>query len=169
MRTLTAIATLALLALCPGVVAAHGDSTVAVAGHPHADGPIDIKGGDFEANEVVTLELREQGQAPVLLGSVPVEPDGTFEVTLQVPADVRPGLYELVAIAGEESTSAEVTILEPPEGSSSDAGTTEEEDISNDRPKGETVGLAIVTAVLAAAGGAIILLGRRDSARRLPR
>ena len=168
MRTLAAIAVLAALALLPGVVAAHGDSTVAVAGHPHADGPIEIDGSDFEANEVVALELRKQGQAPVLLGSVPVEPDGTFAVTLHVPAEVRPGLYELVATAGDESTSAEATILETPGGAMPSSGDTVVEDISNDRPAGETAALSVVTAALAAAGGGIVLLGRRNRPRPLP-
>lgn len=167
MRTLAAVAVLAALALLPGVVAAHGDSAVAVAGHPHADGPIEIKGTDFEANEVVALELRKQGRVPVLLGSVPVEPDGTFEVTLHVPAEVRPGLYELVATAGDESTSAEATILETPGGAVPSSEGTLVEDISNDRPVGETAALLVVTAALAAAGGGIILLGHRNRPRPL--
>lgn len=167
MRTLAAIAALVALGLLPGVAAGHGDSTVAVAGHPHADGPIEIEGSDFEADEVVTLELRKQGQAPVLLGSVPVEPDGTFEVTLHVPADVRPGLYELVATAGDESTSAEATVLEPPDGAAPGAEQSPLEDIDNDRPGSETAGLAVVTALAAVGGAAIILLGRRRPARPL--
>lgn len=124
MRTLAAIAVLAALGLLPDVASAHGGSEVAVTGHPHADGAIEIEGSDFEANEVVTLELRKQGQAPVLLGSVPVEADGTFEVTLHVPAEVRPGPYELVADAGDERTSAEATILERPGGTAPGAGAT---------------------------------------------
>ena len=165
MRTLAAIAVLVAIGLLPGTVAAHGDSTVAVAGHPHADGPIEIEGSDFEANEVVTLQLRKQGQAPVLLGSVPVEPDGTFEVTLHVPAEVRPGLYELVANAGDESTSAEATILERPGGTVPGVGDNPTEDISNDRPVAETAALAVVTATVAAAGAGIILRGHRKRPR----
>lgn len=165
MRTRAAIVLFVALALFPGVVAAHGDSKVAVAGHPHTDGPIEIEGSDFEANEVVTLQLRKQGQAPVLLGSVPVEPDGTFEVTLHVSAEVRPGLYELVANAGDESTSAEATILERPGGTVPGVGDNPTEDISNDRPVAETAALAVVTATVAAAGAGIILLGHRKRPR----
>lgn len=168
MRTLAAIAVLTALGQIPGMAAAHGDSTVAVAGHPHADGPIEIEGSDFEADEVVTLELRKQGQAPVLMGSVPVEPDGTFEVTLYVPADVRPGLYELVGSTGEESTSAEATILAPPDGAVFGTESAPLDDVSNDRPGGETAGLALITALVAAAGVAIILLGRRPARPLLP-
>ncbi|MCK6564451.1 MAG: hypothetical protein L6Q80_06825 [Dehalococcoidia bacterium] len=167
MRTLAAIAVLAALGLLPDVASAHGGSEVAVTGHPHADGAIEIEGSDFEANEVVTLELRKQGQAPVLLSSVPVEADGTFEVTLHVPAEVRPGPYELVADAGDERTSAEATILERPGGTAPGAGDNPTEDISNDRPVAETAALAFITAVLAASGLAIVLLDRRRRARRL--
>lgn len=167
MRTLSVIAVLAILALLADVAAAHGDSEVAVAGQPHADGPIEIEGSDFEANEVVTVELRKQGQAPVLLGSVPVEADGTFEVTLHVPAEVRPGLHELVASTGDESASAEATILERPSGTVPGAGDNSTEDVGNERPVGETAALAVVTAVLAAGGLAIVLLDRRRAARPL--
>lgn len=167
MRTLAAIAVLAAIGLLPGTVAAHGDSAVAVAGHPHADGPIEIEGSDFEANKLVTLQLRKQGQAPALLASVPVEADGTFEVTLHVPAEVRPGLYELVADAGDERTSAEGSILERPGGTVPGAGDNPTEDISNDRPVAETAALAVITAVLAVGGLAIVLLDRRLTARHL--
>ena len=158
----------AALSLLPGFAAAHGGSEVAVTGHPHPDGPIDIEGKDFEANEIVKLELRKQGEPPLQLGSVPVGADGTFAVTRHVADTVRPGLYQLVATtAGEETTSAEATILGRPgerSGTVDGAGT---KDISNDRPTDETVGLAIVTAVLAVAGVAVILLGRHRAARPL--
>lgn len=170
MRTLPAailIATLALLA--PGPALAHGGAEVAVTRRPYAGGPIEIEGTDFEEGELVTLELRKEGQAPVLLGSVPVEAGGTFAVTFHVPTEVRPGLYELLATVEDESTSAEVTLLDPPGGSGNEGPDNEVQHISNDRPSAEAAGLGIVTALLAAGGAGIILAGRRRPVRPLQR
>ena len=138
-------------------------------GRPYAGGPIEIEGTDFEEGELVTLELRKEGQAPVLLGSVPVEAGGTFAVTFHVPTEVRPGLYELLATVEDESTSAEVTLLDPPGGSGNEGPESEVQHISNDRPSAEAAGLGIVTALLAAGGAGIILAGRRRPVRPLQR
>lgn len=167
MRILTIVVMVAALALVPQFAFAHGGSAVAVAGHPHSDGPIEIKGTDFDPGEVVQLELRKQGAASVPLGPAPAGADGAFDITFYVPATVEPGLYELVATVGNETFSAEATILSGPDENAPSAGTAADQDVNNDRPTGETVGLAIVTALLAAAGAAIVLLERRRAARPL--
>lgn len=157
---------IAALLLLPGAASAHGEPVVAVTGHPHPDGPISVSGDDFEANDLVRLELRRKGEEPIALGTVPVSEDGTFEITLHLSAEVRPGLYELVAIGGDETVSAEATILGPVGGAAQNA-TAAVDDVTNNRPAGETVGLAIATALIALAGGAIVLFGRRERTRRL--
>jgi hypothetical protein len=167
MRTLRVVVIVAALALVPQFAAAHGQSEVAVTGHPHSDGPIEIKGTDFGPGEVVQLELRKQGEPSVTLGAAPVGADGSFAITLHVPSSVQPGLYELVAVTGNETTSAEATILALPGTDAASGGTATNEEVSNDRPTGETVGLAIVTALLALLGGAIVLIERRQAARPL--
>jgi hypothetical protein len=168
MRTLTVMVIVAAFALVPQFAAAHGGSEVAIMGHPHPDGPIEIEGTDFEPGEVVQLELRKQGEPSVPLGPVPVGADGAFTITLHVPGTVQPGLYELVAIAGDETTSAEATVLAVPGENAARGGTAADEEVSNDRPAAETVGLAIMTAVLALVGAAIVLIERRQAARPLP-
>ena len=155
----------AALAFVPQLAAAHGGSEIAITGHPHPDGPIEIKGTDFEPGEVVKLELRKQGHASEPLGPAPVGADGTFAITLHIPSSVAPGLYELVATTGDETTSAEATILSAAGKNAAGGGLTAEEDVNNDRPTGESVGLAVVTAVLGLAGAAIVLLERRLPAR----
>ncbi|MBA4180564.1 MAG: hypothetical protein C0506_08260 [Anaerolinea sp.] len=165
MKALMAVLIVAALALLPQFVAAHGGSEVAITGHPHPDGPIEIKGTDFEPGEVAQLELRKQGEQTLVLGQATAGPDGTFAITLHLPSTVRPGLYTLVAASGEETTSAEATILGVLGQSIAGGATTADETVSNDRPTGETVGLAIVTAVLGALGVAVILNERRQSAR----
>lgn len=70
---------------------------------------------EFTPNDVVRIELRKEGVSPVELSRVPTDEDGVFSATLHVPATVRPGLYQIAA-EGEESATADVTVLEPAEG-----------------------------------------------------
>lgn len=168
MRMLMVVATLAALALVPQFAAAHEGAEVGIVGHTHPDGPIEIEGTDFEPGEVVQLELRKQGAPNVPLGRAPVGADGTFAITLHVPSDVEPGLFQVVAIAGNDTISADATILAVADEDAAGGGTAAGEDVSNERPAGETVGLAIATAVLALLGAVIILLDRRRAPKPLP-
>lgn len=157
MRWLLIIA--ALLALLPASLFAHG-TEVSVGGDVRPDGPIEIRGEELDPNDHVRLELRKGGVEPVELGTVAVEADGSFSITLHLPATVSPGIYELAA-DGKESATTEVTILEPvADGAEPAAEHEETENVSSDRPAGETVGLALVTAVLAALGAALLWLSR---------
>lgn len=106
------------------------------------------------------IELRKEGVNPIELGRVPADEEGAFSVILHVPATVRPGLYQLVA-EGQESDTTDVTVLELAEGPVE----IEREplaggSVSNDRPTGEVVGLAAVTAAIALVGAGMLWLSR---------
>lgn len=161
---LLVLSLVATLALLPGVAFAHGGASISIAGHIHANGPMEVTGVDFEPGELVTLELRRQGMAPIPLGTASAAADGSFRVALHVPAEVMSGLYELTAVTGNETTTAEATIAAAAEGGT-DTPAAQTGIVENDRPAAETVGLVLVTALAAAGGAAIILLGRRHAAR----
>lgn len=161
-RTLSALAALFAIIFATGV-SAHEGTEVSVKGEVRPGGPIEIEGEEFEANDVLRIELRKNGVEPIELGRVPADAEGAFGVTLHIPDTVAPGLY-ILAADGEESATFDVTVLEPVEGS--EPGAQPEgavEDVSNDRPAGETVGLAIFTAVLAVAALAVLWAGRTQA------
>ncbi len=150
MKKIVAGLIFAVVLLLPAQAFAHGGTEVNVKGDVRANGPIELVGADFAANDVVRIELHREGVQPIELGRVPADADGNFDETLHVPASVPAGLYQLAA-DGIESATAEVTILEPATGApagaeqpASDAGTAE-----NHRPSGETVGLWVFTALVA--------------------
>lgn len=159
MRLLAVLAGLFAL-FSPAAALAHEGTEVTVSGDVRPDGPIEIVGEGFAPNDVVRIELRRDGAEPVELGRVPADGEGAFTETLHVPATLAPGLYELAA-EGEESATFQLTVLEPDEGSGAVAeppGSGGE--VSNDRPAGETVGLAIFTAAVALAAGGLLWLSR---------
>ena len=150
-----------LFALFPAAtVLAHEGTEVIVNGEVRPDGPVQIEGEGFEPNDVVRIELRKDGVEPIELGRVPADDEGAFIETLHVPATVAPGLYQLAA-DGQESATFDLTVLEPEEGSEPAAEPARPaEPVSNDRPAGETVGLAIFTAAIAVAAGGLLWFSR---------
>ena len=154
------VALFLVLALVPTAALAHEGTEVTVKGDVRPGGPIAIEGEEFDPNDIVRIELRKDGVEPIELGRVPADDEGAFSETLHVPADVRPGLYQLAA-DGEESATFDVTVLEPTEGAGEAEGVGEAEgSVSNDRPAGETVGLAIFTGVIALAAVALLWASR---------
>lgn len=150
---------LALLALLPASVSAHEGTAISVVGEIRPNGPIEITGEDFGPGDVVRIELRKQGVAPIQLGTVPVETDGSFAATLHVPATAGPGIYQLAA-DGQESAETEVTVLEPEAGSEVESEPAEGGEASSDRPASETVALAAAAVLLAAVGLGFLALSR---------
>lgn len=148
------------LALFPIAAFAHEGTEVTVKGEVRPGGPIEIVGEEFAPNDIVRIELRKDGVEPIELGRIPADAEGAFTETLHVPADVRPGLYALAA-DGEESATFDVTILEPAEGALEvDAGKAAQEPVSNDRPTGETIALAIFTGAIALAALGLLWASR---------
>lgn len=140
---------LAAFTLAPRAAFAHGGTDVSVKGDVRPDGPVEIVGANFAPNDAVRIELRRESTQTVELGRILADADGNFTQTLHVPASVAPGLYQLAA-QGQESATAEVTVLKPaagtaaapPPGASSAT-------VENQRPTRETVVLAVFTALVA--------------------
>lgn len=158
------IALLGLLfaAMLTATVSAHEGTAISAAGEIRPNGPIEITGEDFEPGDTVRIELRKQGTAPIELGAVPVETDGSFTATLHVPETAESGIYQLAA-DGQESAEVEVTVLEPADGSEVVSEPGEDGDVSSDRPASETIGLVIATLLIALAGTALLALSRTRS------
>lgn len=154
-----ALFALVLAVLLPATTFAHEGTEVSVVGEIRPNGSIEVTGEDFEAGDVVRIELRKQGTQPIELGTVPVESDGSFVATLHVPETAQPGIYQLAA-DGEESAETEVTVLEPAEGSEVVPGPEAGQDVSSDRPAGETTALAIATVLVALAGAGLLALSK---------
>lgn len=151
---------LLFLALLPAVALAHEGTELTVQGDVRPNGPIVVEGEDFAPNDVVRIELRKDGVEPIELGRVAVEDEGGFSETLHVPENVPPGLYQLAA-EGEESATFDLTILEPAEGTQPVVpDEPAENSAENDRPMGETLGLAIVTALVAVAAVTLLWFSR---------
>jgi len=144
-----ALAFAVLLASLSVSALAHEGTEVSVRGEVRPNGPIEIIGEGFEANDHVRIELRKEGVEPIEIGRVPADAEGAFAETLHVPAAVRPGLYQLAA-EGEESATTDVTVLEPAEGGAAvEPEPSPAEPVSNDRPAPEVIGLAVFTAGIA--------------------
>jgi hypothetical protein len=149
-----------ILALFPSAVLAHGGTEVSVGGEIRPNGSIDVTGEEFAPNDVVRIELRKEGVNPIELGRVPADDEGAFSATLHVPATVRPGLYRLAA-EGKESATADVPVLEPAEGPVDiEPAPLAGGSVSNDRPAGEVVGLAALTAAIALVAVGLLWLSR---------
>ena len=159
MRWFGALAAVLLVLLLPPTLLAHGPE-VSVVGEVRPNGPIEIRGEEFEPNDHVRLELRKGGVEPVELGTVAVEADGSFSITLHLAATVSPGIYQLAA-DGKESTTTEVTILEPEAGEAEAASEHQASGkVSSDRPARETVVLAALTITVWALGAGLLWLSR---------
>jgi hypothetical protein len=160
MRLLAVTLVVAVLALVPMAVLAHGGTNVVVRGHIHPGGPIELEGEDFAPNGSVRIELRKEGTEPTELGRIAADEQGAFSITLHVPETVRPGLYQLAA-DGEESATTEVTVLERTDGGApAEPEPRATEPVSNDRPSGEVIGLAAFTAAIAALALGLLWLSR---------
>lgn len=152
---------LAAAAILPAAAFAHGGTEVTVKGDVRPNGPIQVTGKEFSPNDVVRIELRKAGVEPVELGRVPADAEGNFDETLHVPASLPAGLYQLAA-DGTESATTELTILEPATGAPAAA----EQPVGapapaeNQRPTGETIGLAVFTAVIAVAAVGLLWVSR---------
>ena len=155
------IAVISLIALSgfwPSGAFAHEGTEISVQGEVRADGSIALEGEEFAPNDAVRIELRKEGVEPILLGRISADANGTFTAELHVPSSVSSGIYRLAA-EGRESATTEVTVLSAGAGSGA-AIAPATGDVSNDRSAGETAGLALFSALLAAAGLAALWFSR---------
>lgn len=140
-------------------VLAHEGTEISVKGEVRPNSIIELEGEEFAPNDAVRIELRKQGAEPILLGRISADANGAFIAELHVPASVSPGIYRLAA-EGKESATAEITVLSAASSSGAAANASATGDVSNDRPAGETIGLALFSALLAAAGLAALWFSR---------
>lgn len=169
---------LMVLALAPGVALAHGDTSVAVQPlTPRPDQVITVKGEALGPKSEVEVRIVGNG-ADVDLGEVKADEEGDFSKEFRLPADLKPGTYQVKAI-GEESATTQITVQEGPAGSAAreeqpsdeavpneeagaDEGATEEgaaeegamgpEPVIEQRPLGQSIGLVALFGALAALG-----------------
>ncbi len=112
MRTLRASLLTAVTALAMGA-AVH---PTAVLKSPtsaiEAGAKLELRGEEFVAGEAATLLLRGP-LAEYELRDITPAADGTFQIDLAIPGDVRPGQYRLVALAsdGDLVASLDLTVL----------------------------------------------------------
>ena len=89
------------------VGATAGDPTLSVSGDLVAGGSITVTGTGWPTDADGRLELHS---TPIDLGALRTDGDGTFRVTVTLPADVTAGTHELVAIIGDAQASVPVEI-----------------------------------------------------------
>ena len=155
-----ALSLAALLALLATTALAHEGTEVSVRGDVRPNGPIEVIGEGFEANDHVRIELKKEGVEPIEIGRVPADAEGAFDEELHVPATVPPGIYQLAA-EGEESATTDVTVLEPAEGGAAvEPEPSPSEPVSNERPAGEVAGLAVFTAAVAGIAAGLLWISR---------
>ena len=158
MRIVLAFAAI-LLSLLPAQLYAHGGTEVVVRGDVRADTLMNIEGEEFDPDDVVRIELRKQGAEPFQLGEVKADGEGSFTVSFRLPANIAAGLYTLAA-EGRESATTDVTVLAPLGGDEPSLAEPTAS-VGSDRPVEETIGLWLLVAGLAAAGGALLWFSGR--------
>ena len=176
--TLTLI--LALLVLASGAALAHGDTSLGVQPlTPKPDEVITVKGEALGEDTEVEVRVIGQGE-DVDLGEVQTDAEGDFTAEFRLPADLKPGTYQLKAI-GEESAEIQLTVEEGPAGSAAQeqpsepvadeeaaagerAAMEQQAPILRQRPLGQSIGLVALFGALAALGMFFAMM-RRGSVR----
>lgn len=116
-REFTLLALVAVLG-SPGPSAAHEEGVIHLATRTATVGQtLEMRGEKFTPNIRLRLELRGP-LAMFPLGQVGTDAAGGFRVAPTLPAEARPGLYAIVALApdGDEIGRAELAIIAPPLG-----------------------------------------------------
>jgi hypothetical protein len=149
------IGTLALIlvSLVAGPALADGAKGVTVSPlTPKPDQIITVNGELLGPNSEVEVLLIGNGET-MDLGEVKADEEGDFTQELRLPADLKPGTYQLKA-TGEESATTQITVSGGPAGaeSGSEAGEMGAEPVIEQRPLGQSVGLVALFGALAALG-----------------
>jgi hypothetical protein len=146
--------TLALLALAPGLALAHGDETGVTVQPltPKPDEVITVKGELLGPKSEVKVMLTGNGMDKDL-GGVKANAEGDFTEKFRLPADLKPGTYQLKA-TGKKSATTQITVSGAPSGGSEKAssGAMGQEPVIKTRPLGQSIGLVALFGVLAIAG-----------------
>ena len=151
---LIAALALVLVSLVAGPALADGAKGVTVSPlTPKPDQVITVNGELLGPNSEVEVLLTGNGET-VDLGEVKADEEGDFTQEFRLPADLRPGTYQLKA-TGEESATTQITVTGAPAGGAeagSEAGEMGAEPVIEQRPLGQSIGLVALFGALAALG-----------------
>jgi hypothetical protein len=153
---LVSVLALAVLVLVAAPALADGAKGVTVSPlTPKPDQVITVNGELLGPNSQVEVLLIGNGET-VDLGEVKADGEGDFTQEFRLPADLRPGTYQLKA-TGEESATTQITIAGAPAGGAgsgegSEVGGMGSEPVIEQRPLGQSIGLVALFGVLAAVG-----------------
>ena len=151
---------LLLLGLNARPALAHGGATLTVSPSVVAPGEaIRVEGEGVEPGEEFTITL-EGMDRPVPLGTVLVGDDGDFHEEFTVPADIRPGPYQVRAVSAEgETLTAELVIsADAPAPSTPSSVEPSAEPMALDRSKAPWEMAVIVIGLVISAGAGLLLI-----------
>ena len=163
----TSLALLGLLAL-GGAALADGGRKVAVKPlSPKVGEQITVVGAGLGANREIEIRLIGQN-VDIDLGEVESVDDSDFEGEFMLPANLKPGIYEIKAF-GDETAETQVTIQAATGASATQASAapmaSQSESVQT-RPLGEAAILVAIFGVLAALGLFFAWTARHDPIRR---
>jgi len=149
----------ALFALGGSVVLAHGDKGVTVQPLTPKPGEVITVNGEGLGTEGAKsqVEVRIIGTGvDIDLGEAEADDTGDFTAQFRVPADLKPGTYQVQA-KGAETATIEITVMaaaaaEQPAAAAAPAMAAEPASPVRERPLGETIGLVGLFGVLAGLG-----------------
>lgn len=153
---LASVLALTLLALASGPALADGAKGVTVSPlTPKPDQTITVNGELLGPNSEVEVRVVGNGMDEDL-GEVKADKEGDFTEKFRLPADLKPGTYQITA-TGEESATTQITISGAPAGGSENGGGGEpgamgKEPVIKTRPLGQSIGLVALFGALAALG-----------------
>jgi hypothetical protein len=116
----------------------HPEATLKAARSVAAAGTaLPVTGEHFAANGKVLLALRG-ALGEYRLAEVTATGEGTLALSLDIPADVRPGRYQLIAVADDGDVVARLELtMEPPAGDSRESAAGGEDAMANRPVAGE--------------------------------
>jgi len=151
-----ALATLVVLvlALSPGLAWAHGEKGVTVKPlTPKPDQVITVNGELLGPNSEVEVSVIGNGMN-MSLGEANADEEGDFTEEFRLPANLKPGTYQIKA-TGKESATTQITVSGAPAGGTeggSGAGGMVKAPVIEQRPLGQSIELVALFGVLAALG-----------------
>ena len=176
MQRIAALAVALALSFVPvlgGAALAHGDKGVTVTPlSPKAGEMISVQGSGLGESRDIEIRLIGQG-TDVDLGVLKAADDGDFADDVQLPADVKSGVY-LIRAVGDDTVESQLTLAPTAAGTLTEATTAQSTsagamppavgEAAKQRPFGETAILVAIFGAIAALGLLFALTAQRASA-----
>ena len=157
-----AVAVVGLMAANGRLVRTHGNPEIVVTPSPAPSGArITIEGEEFEEDDEISLTLEGIG-GDIALGMATTDAEGAFHIEARLPDAAAPGSYRIRAEGSDASAVLEFRISGAGR-SPIDAEHERSLGFHREGPASEVIGLAALTAVLAVAGVALLLVRERPS------